>query len=133
MKEEKTHHSFLIIKWSLFVKPWVPLTKSYFVPSLVEIGPVVLEKIFKFCQCIFAILKLSPLRKRHVLSCEKKTWIAITQGCFMPSLVKIGPIVLEKKMKMWKLLTDRWNDRQTNEQNTTGNQKSSLELSVQVN
>ena len=25
------------------------------VPSLVEIIPVVLEKIFKFCQCIFAI------------------------------------------------------------------------------
>ena len=30
--------------------------------SLVEIGTVVLEKkIFKICQCIFAILKLSPL------------------------------------------------------------------------
>ena len=30
-------------------------------PSLVEIGPVVLKKIFKFHQCIFAIALLSPL------------------------------------------------------------------------
>ena len=35
------------------------------VPSLVEIGPVVLEeKIFKICLCIFTILSLSPLEKR---------------------------------------------------------------------
>ena len=32
-----------------------PLTKDAFLPSLVEIGPVVLEKIFKFRQCIFTI------------------------------------------------------------------------------
>ena len=31
------------------------------VPSLVEIGPVVLKKIFKVGQCIFAISLLSPL------------------------------------------------------------------------
>ena len=31
--------------------------------SLVEIGPLVLEKIFKFCQCSFAISLLSPLEK----------------------------------------------------------------------
>ena len=54
-----------------FKKTWIPFTQWYFVLWLVEIGPVVLEKIFKFCQCIFAILKLSPLRKRHVLSFEK--------------------------------------------------------------
>ena len=33
-------------------------------PSLVEVGPVVLErKIFKFRQCILTILLLSPLGK----------------------------------------------------------------------
>ena len=32
-------------------------------PSLVEIGPVVLEKIFIFRQCIFAIRKCLPLEK----------------------------------------------------------------------
>ena len=29
-------------------------------PTLVEIGPVVLEKIFKSSQCIFTIFQLSP-------------------------------------------------------------------------
>ena len=37
--------------------------------SLVEIGPVVLQKIsFKFCECIFAISKLSPVGKGRVAS-----------------------------------------------------------------
>ena len=25
------------------------------------------------------------------------------EGCFVPSLVEINPVVLEKKMKMWKV------------------------------
>ena len=46
----------------------------------------------------------------------------------MPSLVEIGPVVLDKKMKIWKnLQTDGQMDGQT-----TGDQKSSLELSAQV-
>ena len=49
----------------------------------------------------------------------------------MPSLVEIGPVVLEKKMKMLKVYrqTDRRTDRQTDTRRTTGDQKSSLELS----
>ena len=55
---------------------------SSLVPSLVEIGPVVLEKkIFKFCQCIFAISLFSPLQKGHGPSFEQ-TWITFIQGCF---------------------------------------------------
>ena len=45
----------------------------------------------------------------------------------MPSLVDIGPVVLEKKMKMWKVT-----DRQMDGQKITGDQKTSLELSAQV-
>ena len=38
-----------------------PITHGCFVPSLVEIDPVVLKKkIFKVGQCIFAISLLSP-------------------------------------------------------------------------
>ena len=49
----------LLISWefigSSFEQTWIPLTPGCFVPSWVEIGPVVLEKkIFKFCQFIFA-------------------------------------------------------------------------------
>ena len=45
----------------------------------------------------------------------EQTWIPFTQGCFVPSLVEIGPVVLKKKMKMWKVYrrTDRQKDRQT--------------------
>ena len=40
----------------------ISLTQECFISSFVEIGPSVLErKIFKCCQCIFAILKFSPL------------------------------------------------------------------------
>ena len=54
-------------------------------PSLVEIGPVVLDfKKLKFRQCLFAILFLSPIRTG--------------QECFVPSLVEIGPMVQEKKV-----------------------------------
>ena len=47
----------------------------------------------------------------------------------MPSLVEIGPVVLEKKSKIGKVY--RRTDRQTDGQ-TDGDQKSSLELSAQV-
>ena len=40
----------------------------------------------------------------------------------MPSLVEMGPAVLEKKFKMWKVY------RRTDRRKTTGDQKSSLEL-----
>ena len=38
---------------------WIPITQGCFVPSLVEIGPVVLEKkIFQFCHYIFCNLSI---------------------------------------------------------------------------
>ena len=45
----------------------------------------------------------------------EKTWIPFTQGYFVPGLVEIGPVVLEKKMKMWKVYrqTDRRTDGRT--------------------
>ena len=60
--EKKNIFSFLRIAWSSIVKPWVSFTWGCIVASLVEIGSVSVEKkILKFCQCIFAILSLSPL------------------------------------------------------------------------
>ena len=40
--------------------------------------------------CIF----ISPWKKQGPLF--EQTWIPYTQECFVPSLVKIGPVVLEK-------------------------------------
>ena len=51
--KEKTLWEFI---GSSFEQTWIPFTQGCFVPRLVEIGPVVLEKkIFKFHQCIFTI------------------------------------------------------------------------------
>ena len=64
-------------------------------PSLVEIGQVVLEKkIFKFPICIFP--NYLPLEKGGALHFHK-LGIPFTQECFVPSLVEIGLVVLEKK------------------------------------
>ena len=55
----------------------------------------------------------------------------------MPSLVEIGPVVLEKKMKMWKVY-DNANNDDNNEnggnkgKRTNFDQKSSLEPLAQV-
>ena len=53
----------------------------------------------------------------------EQIWISFTQGCFIPSLAEIGTMVLEKKMKMWKVYH---NDN--GEQRTDFDQKSSGEL-----
>ena len=56
---------------SSFQQTWILFTQGCFVPSLVEIGQVVLERMFKFRQCIFAISQLSPLVKGRVPSLNK--------------------------------------------------------------
>ena len=40
------------------------------------------------------------------------SWIHSTKGCFVPSLIEVGPVIVEK-MKMWKLYrqTDVQTDR----------------------
>ena len=40
-------------------KSWIPFSQGGFVLSLVKIWQIVLKKIFKFCQCIFATSFLS--------------------------------------------------------------------------
>ena len=40
------------------------------------------------------------------------TWIPFTQGCFVPSLVEIGPVVLEKKSKIGKVYRQTDDGRQ---------------------
>ena len=57
----------------------------------------------------------------------------------MPSLVEIGLVVLEKKMKMWKVSDNDDDDNDDNDDNdnddgqrTNFNQKSSLEPTAQV-
>ena len=76
---------------------------------------------------------ISPLKRTGPFNW--KTWIPFTQGCFVPSLVEIDPVVLEKKMKMWKVYDDDDDDNDDNNANDDGqrthfDQKSSLEPSA---
>ena len=53
------------------------------------------EEYLKFHQCIFNISLFSPLGNGSGPLFEQ-TWLPLTQGCFVPSLVEIGPLVLEE-------------------------------------
>ena len=54
---------------------------------------LLLEKILKFRQCIFA--SISPWKVVRPFFVE--TYIPFTQGCFVSSFIEIGPVVLEEK------------------------------------
>ena len=78
-------------------------------------------KLAKWFNVFHYFIIISPWKK--VGPFTWKNYIPITQGYFVSSLVEIGPVVLEKKMKMQKVY------RQTK---FIGDQKSSLELLAQV-
>ena len=84
-----------------FEQTWSSFTQGWCVPSLIEFGQLVLEKkTFNIFQCNFTLLLLSPLGEGQSPSFEQ-TWMPYPQGWFMSSLVKIGPVVLEKKIFKW--------------------------------
>ena len=88
--------------------------KKTFEPRLVEIGPVVLEKIFKSQQyfCPLSLLSSPP----HC----KTAWPNLNsqiQKHVCAKLVEIGLVVLEKKTKMCKVYNDN-DDRQISEKLT---------------
>ena len=94
----------LEIGWGTsFEQTLVFITQECFVPSLVEIGPAVLEKIFKFRQCIFAISKLSPLGKGQGLHLNKlespspkdalcKIWLKLAQWFWRRRFLNLGNV-----------------------------------------
>lgn len=72
--------------------------------SLVKIDMVILEKIYKLPQRIFAISLLSALEKGHN-SLFEQTWISFTQKVFVTSLLEIDPGVLEKIFEFRKYIS----------------------------
>ena len=60
----------------------------------------------------FFVSLLSPFGKGDSPSFEQTWIIHSTQGCFVPSLVEIGPVVLAKKKKMWNVYDNNNEDRQ---------------------
>ena len=135
-----------------FEQTWIPFTQGCFVPSLVEISLVVLEKKLKMWKVYRRMVKLVQVLQKKIFNCcqyillfhsylpmkghcpsFEQTWIPSIQGCFVPSLDEIGLVVLEKKSKMWKVYrrmhgqTNRRTDRQT-----TDDRSEKLELSALV-
>ena len=103
-------------------------------PRLIAIDPLILEKkIFKFRQYIFTLLFLFPLSKGFG-PLFVQIWIPTTQGCFVPCLVDIGQVDLEKRRNMWKVYeNDDADDNDDDDGHWTHcEQESSLEFSGQV-
>ena len=93
-----------------FEQTWIAFTQGCSVPDLIENSQVVMQKkiFLKVCQSIFIISQLSPVWEGRgplfkILNSLNPLWY------FVPSLVEIDPVVLEKKTKMWKVYgrTDR--------------------------
>ena len=105
-KRKKSQSLFWECKWPLISKKktWVPITQWSVVPSLVKIDMVILEKIYKLPQRIFAISLLSALEKGHN-SLFEQTWISFTQKVFVTSLLEIDPGVLEKIFEFRKYIS----------------------------
>ena len=59
------------------------------------------KRFLNFVKCFRYFVIISPWKRVGPLF--EQTSILFTQGCFLSSFVEIGPMVLEKKMKMWKV------------------------------
>ena len=96
--------SFLRIKWSLFIKRESLLPKY----ALCQVWLKLAHQFYKMRFLNFVKVHLLsdyclPLGKGRVLQLNKL--VSQSKGCFMPSLVVIGPLVLEKKkFKIFSIL-----------------------------
>ena len=83
------------------------------VPSELAQCMVLEKKIFIVFTINFLLMLLSTLGEGRGSSFDQ-TWIPCSQGCFVPRLMEIGLVALEK-MKMWKIYrqTDKRADGQT--------------------
>ena len=90
--------SFLIIEWSLFEITWLPFTQGCSVLSLVEIGPVILEKmIFKFFQCFLLFRFISYGERAWSL-----IWIKRESPSSKNTLYQVG-LTMEQCFRRWFL------------------------------
>ena len=113
-------------KWwgPLFVQNLNYLTKSAFCRIWLKLGQWFWRIfVYKFVS-VFALYRFHfHLKKGGAFLFNKTQW------CFVPSLIEIGPVVLEKKMKMSK---DYNNDNNGDEQRRNCDQKCLFERTAQV-
>jgi hypothetical protein len=88
-----------------FEQFWIYIISESFHVNITDSGSVVLEKkIFKWPNPIFAFLWLSPLW-RGPSPLFEHCRVPFTQGWFMPSLIEIGQLVLEKILSYINICT----------------------------
>ena len=83
-------------------KMWDPFLNMFFNPLhprvlCAKFGWFWRKRFFQFHQCLFAMSLLFSIGKGCCRLFEQ-TYTSITKGCFVPSLVKIKPLVLLKKI-----------------------------------
>ena len=89
-------------------------------PSLVELSQWFRRRRFFFLNLsmyfrYFVII--SPWKRMGHLF--EQTWILFTQRCFVQSLVEIGSVVLEKRMKKWKVYVNNYDDNDDDDRQRT--------------
>ena len=114
-------HYFVISPWkrcgSSYEKTWIPLNKGCFVPSLGEIGPVVLDSSIQY----FVIISFW----KRVWAFISTNFNAFNPRMILPCLVEIDSVVVEMKPKMWNIYNNNNYNNDINRQRTNLNQKSS--------
>ena len=108
-------HVFSLFRYHLSGKAWcpsseqtlIPITQECFVPSLFEIAPVVLgENILKFVNDLPLFRYYLPLEKERGLHLNKIDFPLPKD--FVPNLVEISQVVLEKKIFKISLIYFRY-------------------------
>ena len=92
---------YLVIIWPWILK--ISIAKGCFVLSLVEIGPVIIEKkIFKdFVKVISLFCNYLPLKKGRAINLNK---LLIPKWCIVSSLFEISPVILIDWLIDWLII-----------------------------
>ena len=116
---KKTIISFLRIELSLFVKPLVSSLTDALCQVWMKLAKRLWRSFLSFVDIFSLFRTYFPLEKS--LALYLKTFNPLHLKMLCVQFVAIGSVVLEKKIKIWKVY-----------RRTTGDQKSPLELSAQV-
>ena len=94
--QQVNERKYRYLKWRMWLlKHFAWKKQGCFVPSLIEIGPVVLKRFLNSSMYFRYFIIISPLKRTSLF-----IWIPISQGCLVPSLLEIGPVVLKKIFKI---------------------------------
>ena len=99
-RRKKTLLTLLEFTFSPFEETWIPFTRMHCADRdwLKLAQWFWRRRFFNFVNVISRFRNYLPFEKGGASSSFEQIYIPFTQGCFVPSLVEIGPVVLEKKI-----------------------------------